>query len=191
MAEAQARKFTTNNHTFLTKRFDRTATGDRIHFASAMTLLGHVDGEDYGEGVSYLELVEFITTQGANINEDLEQLWRRIVFSICVSNTDDHLRNHGFILRPGGWVLSPAFDINPVETGRGLKLNISEDDNALDLNLALEVCIYFRLKEDRAIEIIEEVKAAVKDWQSVATKYGISRAEQELKSMAFSRAESV
>ena len=191
MAEAQARKFTTNNHTFLTKRFDRTATGDRIHFASAMTLLGHVDGEDYGEGVSYLELVEFITTQGANINEDLEQLWRRIVFSICVSNTDDHLRNHGFILRPGGWVLSPAFDINPVETGRGLKLNISEDDNALDLNLALEVCVYFRLKEDRAIEIIEEVKAAVKDWQSVATKYGISRAEQELKSMAFSRAESV
>jgi len=189
IAEAQARKFTTNNHTFLTRRFDRTATGERIHFASAMTLLGHLDGADYGEGLSYLELVEFITTQGANINEDLEQLWRRIVFSICVSNTDDHLRNHGFILKPGGWVLSPAFDINPVETGRGLKLNISEDDNALDLNLALEVCIYFRLKEDRAIEIIEEVKAAVKDWQSVAIKYGISNAEQELKSMAFSRAE--
>ncbi len=190
MAEAQARKFTTNNHTFLTKRFDRTSTGERIHFASAMTLLGHVDGEDYGEGVSYLELVEFITTQGANVNEDLEQLWRRIIFSICVSNTDDHLRNHGFILRPGGWVLSPAFDISPVETGKGLKLNISEYDNALDLNLALEVCIYFRLKKNRAIEIIEEVKAAVKEWQNVATKYGISRAEQELKSMAFSRAES-
>lgn len=190
MAEAQARKFTTNNHTFLTKRFDRTSTGERIHFASAMTLLGQVDGEDYGEGVSYLELVEFITTQGANINEDLEQLWRRIIFSICVSNTDDHLRNHGFILRPRGWVLSPAFDINPVETGKGLKLNISEYDNALDLNLALEVSIYFRLKKNRAIEIIEEVKAAVKEWKNVATKYGISRAEQELKSMAFSRAES-
>jgi serine/threonine-protein kinase HipA len=189
MAEAQARKFTTNNHTFLTKRFDRTSTGDRIHFASAMTLLGHVDGEDSGEGVSYLELVGFITTQGANVNEDLEQLWRRIVLSICVSNTDDHLRNHGFILRPGGWVLSPAFDINPVETGRGLKLNISEDDNALDLNLALEICPYFRLKEDRANEIVEEVKAAVKEWQNVATKYGISNAEQELKSMAFSCAE--
>jgi serine/threonine-protein kinase HipA len=189
MAEAQARKFTTNNHTFLTKRFDRTSTGDRIHFASAMTLLGHVDGEDSGEGVSYLELVGFITTQGANVNEDLEQLWRRIVLSICVSNTDDHLRNHGFILRPGGWVLSPAFDINPVETGSGLKLNISEDDNALDLNLALEICPYFRLKEDRANEIVEEVKAAVKEWQNVATKYGISNAEQELKSMAFSCAE--
>lgn len=189
MAEAQAKKFTTNNHTFLTKRFDRTENGERIHFASAMTLLGHVDGEDHAEGVSYLELVEFITTQGANVNEDLEQLWRRIVFSICVANTDDHLRNHGFILTNGGWILSPAYDINPVETGTGLKLNISEDDNALDLDLALEVCSYFRLKEDRANEIIEEVKSAVRNWRNVATKYGISNAEQELKSMAFSRAD--
>lgn len=189
MAEAQAKKFTTNNHTFLTKRFDRTKNGERIHFASAMTLLGHVDGEDHGEGVSYLELVEFITTQGANVNEDLEQLWRRIVFSICVTNTDDHLRNHGFILTPGGWILSPAYDINPVETGTGLKLNISEDDNGLDLDLALEVCPYFRLEKDQAIEIIEEVKSAVRNWRNVATKYGISKAEQDLKSMAFSRAE--
>lgn len=85
----------------MTKRFDRTEKGERIHFASAMTLLGHVDGEDYGEGVSYLELVEFIVTRGANVNKDLEQLWRRMVFSICVANTDDHLRNHGFILTKG------------------------------------------------------------------------------------------
>lgn len=189
MAEAQAKKFTTNKHTFLTKRFDRTSTGERIHFASAMTLLGHMDGEDYGEGVSYLELVDFITTQGANVNEDLEQLWRRIVFSICVSNTDDHLRNHGFILTNEGWILSPAYDINPVETGTGLKLNISEDDNALDLDLALEIIPYFRIKEARANEISQEVKSAVQNWKKVATKYGISNAEQELKSMAFSKAE--
>lgn len=187
MAEAKAKKFTTNKHTFLTKRFDRTSTGERIHFASAMTLLGHTDGEDYGEGVSYLELVDFITTQGANVNEDLEQLWRRIVFSICVSNTDDHLRNHGFILTSRGWVLSPAYDINPVETGAGLKLNISEDDNALDLDLALEVIPYFRIKEATAKEIIKEVKSAVQNWKKVATKYDISNAEQELKSTAFSR----
>lgn len=189
MAQAQAKKFTSANHTFLTKRFDRTKDGERIHFASAMTLLGHVDGEDYGEGVSYLELVEFITTKGANVNEDLEQLWRRIVFSICVSNTDDHLRNHGFILTPGGWILSPAYDINPVETGTGLKLNISENDNTLDLDLALEVCPYFRLKEDRANEIIEEVKAAVRNWREVAAKYGISNTEKELKSRAFQQSE--
>lgn len=185
MADAQAKKFSSTNHTFLTKRFDRTKSGERIHFASAMTLLGHVDGEDHGEGVSYLELVDFITTKGANVNEDLEQLWRRIVFSICVSNTDDHLRNHGFILTSTGWVLSPAYDINPVETGVGLKLNISENDNSLDLNLAMEVLPYFRLKEKRAIEIIEEVKIAVRNWRKIASKYRISAAEQELKSRAF------
>ncbi|MEX0988471.1 MAG: HipA domain-containing protein [Bacteroidales bacterium] len=189
MAVAQARKFTTSNHTFLTKRFDRTKNGERIHFASAMNLLGRMDGEDHGEGVSYLEMVEFITTMGANVNENLEQLWRRIVFSICVSNTDDHLRNHGFILTPKGWVLSPAYDINPVETGTGLSLNISEDDNALDLDLAMEVCPYFRLKDDRAFEIMEEIKTAVRNWREVANKYGISVAEQELKAQAFSRAE--
>lgn len=189
MAEAQAKKFTTNKHTFLTKRFDRTEKGERIHFASAMTLLGHLDGESHEEGVSYLELAEFITTQGAYVNEDLEQLWRRIVFSICVANTDDHLRNHGFILTPRGWRLSPAYDINPEETGMGLKLNISEDDNALDLNLALEVCSFFRIKEKRAKEIIEEVKLAVRNWRAVATRYGIPKAEQEMKSGAFWRAE--
>jgi serine/threonine-protein kinase HipA len=189
MAEAQAKKFTNINNTFLTKRFDRTKDGKRIHFASAMTLLGHVDGENYAEGVSYLELVDFITTKGANVNDDLEQLWRRIVFSICVSNTDDHLRNHGFILTPGGWVLSPAYDINPVETGTGLKLNISENDNSLSLDLALEVYPYFRLKEGRANNIIEEVKIAVRNWRAVATKYGMSKAEQELKSRAFQQVE--
>ncbi|MGB1000408.1 MAG: type II toxin-antitoxin system HipA family toxin, partial [Flavobacteriales bacterium] len=137
----------------------------------------------------YLELVEFIQNYGANVNEDLEQLWRRIVFSICVSNTDDHLRNHGFILSPKGWLLSPAYDINPVETGTGLKLNISDDDNALDFNLALEVCEFFRLSKDRGKEIINEIKAVVSTWKEVAKKYGISRAEQELKALAFARAE--
>ncbi len=189
MAEAQARKFTSNNHTFLTKRFDRMKNGKRIHFASAMTLLGHTDGEDSAEGISYLELVDFINTHGSNVNEDIEQLWRRIVFNICVSNTDDHLRNHGFILTSKGWTLSPAYDINPVETGTGLKLNISEDDNALDLNLAIEVCPYFRLKKERAVQIIAEVKDAVQNWRTVATKYGISNAEQELKVRAFQQAE--
>jgi len=189
MIESQAKKFTSNNHTFLTKRFDRTENGSRIHFASAMTLLGHIDGEDSSDGISYLELAEFITSKGVKINEDLEQLWRRIVFSICVSNTDDHLRNHGFILTSQGWVLSPAYDINPVETGNGLKLNITENDNALDLKLALEVCIYFRLSQKRAEEIIEEVKSSVKNWRKFASKYGISNAEQELKSRAFQQSE--
>lgn len=185
MANSKAQKFSSEYYTFLTKRFDRNLDGNRIHFASAMTMLGYTDGQDHADGASYLELVEFIIGSGANVDKDLEQLWRRIVFNICVKNTDDHLRNHGFILTADGWVLSPAYDINPVETGVGLKLNISDEDNSLDLDLALEVSEYFRLTEKRATEIIEEVISAVSNWKDVATKYGISRAEQELKIKAF------
>ena len=189
MAEAVAKKFSTPRHTFLTKRFDRNESGERIHFASAMTMLGRTDGDDCNEGVSYLDLVEFLMKHGCNVQADLEELWRRIVFSICVSNTDDHLRNHGFILTSDGWRLSPAYDINPVATGTGLKLNISEDDNALDLELALSVSSYFRIKQNRALEIIEEVKSAVRNWKAIAKKYKISKSEQDLKSLAFSRAD--
>lgn len=189
MAESKARKFTSDFHTFMTKRFDRTEDGERIHFASAMTMLQYTDGQDHSDGASYLELVDFIQNNGATVNSDLEELWRRIVFSICVSNTDDHLRNHGFILTENGWILSPAYDINPVETGSGLKLNISENDNALDLTLALEVCEYFRLTNEKARTIIFQVKKSVKKWRILAKKYGISRTEQELKALAFKAAE--
>ena len=190
MAESQAKKFSDQRYTFLTKRFDRTDKGERIHFASAMTMLGRKDGQDYEDGVSYLDMVEFIASKGANVNADLEELWQRIVFSICVSNTDDHLRNHGFILTRDGWILSPAYDINPNETGSGLKLNVSENDNALSLELAMDVHIYFRLTEKRAKQIIDQIKHSVRNWRRVAQKYGISRVEQELKSAAFLRAES-
>jgi serine/threonine-protein kinase HipA len=185
MAESKAQKFSSDYYTFLTKRFDRGNDGQRIHFASAMTMLGYVDGQDYKDGASYLDLVDFIQNNGANVEKDLEQLWRRIVFSICVTNTDDHLRNHGFLLTNDGWVLSPAYDINPVENGTGLKLNISDTDNSLDLNLALEVSEFFRLSEKRATEIIEEVLNVVSGWKEIAKKHGISRAEQELKALAF------
>ena len=185
MAESKAQKFYSDYYTFLTKRFDRGANGQRIHFASAMTMLGYIDGQDHADGASYLELVEFIQTNGANVDQDLEQLWRRIVFSICVTNTDDHLRNHGFLLTDEGWILSPAYDINPVETGTVLKLNISDEDNSLDLSLAVEVSEFFRLSNKRATVIIEEVMNAVGCWKEVATKYGISGVEQELKAIAF------
>ncbi len=185
MAESKAQKFSSDYYTFLTKRFDRSNEGQRLHFASAMTMLGYTDGQDHADGASYLELVEFIQSNGANVVQDLEQLWRRVIFSICVTNTDDHLRNHGFLLTNDGWILSPAYDINPIETGTGLKLNISDEDNSLDLNLAMDVSEFFRLTEERATEIIEEVLNAVGNWKEIAIKYGISRVEQELKSMAF------
>ncbi len=157
----------------------------RIHFASAMTMLGYTDGADSSEGVSYLEIAEFLSNNGANIKEDLEELWKRIVFSICVTNTDDHLRNHGFILTEKGWLLSPAFDINPIETGTGLKLNISETDNSLDFDLALEVIEYFRLDKTQSEKIIKEIKKQISVWKSVANKYDISKAEAAFMTKAF------
>ena len=185
MAESFAGKFSSDQHTFITKRFDRTNNQERIHFASAMTMLGYKDGDSYQEGVSYLEIAEFLISNGANVNDNLKELWRRIVFNICVSNADDHLRNHGFILTPQGWILSPAYDINPTEHATGLKLNISEEDNALNLDLAMDVCEYFRLSESEARTIINHVKSKVSNWRKVAQAYGIKNTEQELKSSAF------
>ena len=188
MAVCQAKKFSSNYHTFLTKRFDRTVEGKRVHFTSAMTQLGYTDGADAALGVSYLELVDFLTNNGSHVEEDLHELWRRIVFSICVSNTDDHLRNHGFLLSDGGWRLSPAYDINPIETGTGLKLNISEDDNALEIDLALEVHEFFRLNKEDAMNIVRQVKTAVSRWPAIAKSYGISKTHQEIKAPAFQAA---
>lgn len=184
MSECKAQKFNNDNYTFLTKRFDREQSG-RIHFASAMTCLGKVDGSDRALGVSYLDLAEFIIRSGSNVNKDLEELWRRIVLSICISNVDDHLRNHGFILEEKGWRLSPAYDINPIADGNGLKLNISEHDNSQSLELALSVIKYFRIDEFKAKQIIEEVKKSVSKWREFANKLGISGRKQELMARAF------
>jgi serine/threonine-protein kinase HipA len=185
VAESKTGKFYSQQHTFLTKRFDRTAKGERAHFASAMTLLGYTDGTNHEAGASYLELAEFIIRHGAKANEDLEELWKRIVFYICVGNTDDHLRNHGFLLTESGWILSPAYDINPVEKPTGLSLNISEKDNSLDLNLALEVAPYFRVSAKRASEVIRVVKKSVGQWRALAEKHGISKTERDRMVNAF------
>jgi serine/threonine-protein kinase HipA len=183
-AEGKLLQFNNQYHTYLTKRFDRTAAGERIHFASAMTLLGHTDGAE-ASGASYLELMEFISRNGAAVEKDLEELWRRIVFSICIKNTDDHLRNHGFLLTEKGWLLSPAYDINPNEYGKGLSLNITDADNSLDLALAMEVAGYFRLTHFKASQVIHEVLTVVKNWKQVADKYKISKAEQQRMAAAF------
>ena len=190
-AQTHVKKFTSRYHTFLSKRFDRTADGKRIHFASAMTLLQRSDGDDAHKGASYLELAEFIMQQGATSTHDLEQLWRRIVFFICVSNVDDHLRNHGFLLTSHGWVLSPAYDVNPVTTGNGLKLNISESDNSQDLSLVKEVAPYFRINASRASTIIREVIHAVKGWRKEAAALGISTKDQDRMARAFRIADRV
>jgi len=185
VAHGIVKKFNNKYNTFLSKRFDRTAEGTRIHFASAMTLLGRTDGTDATTGASYMDLVQFIMEKGATPKADLEQLWRRIVFSIAIKNTDDHLRNHGFLLTDSGWQLSPAYDINPTYFGTGLSLNISEDDNSLDFELALSVAEYFRLSKSKAESIITQIKKSVSRWKTLADKYQIPRQEQEQMSLAF------
>jgi serine/threonine-protein kinase HipA len=184
--ESLARRFANPHHTFLVKRFDRTPAGRRLHFASAMTLTGHQDGEDASTGVGYLELARVLIDHGAHTDADLQELWSRIVFNVLVSNSDDHLRNHGFILVPGkGWRLSEAYDMNPVPASHGLKLNISEADNALDLDLVRSVAPYFRVDGSTAQATIARSQAVVRQWPKMAAQLGIAAREQERMAAAF------
>ncbi len=186
---SEGRRLCSAHHTFLTERFDRTAGGERIHFASAMTLLNRSDGDDASRGASYLEIAEVLIRQGSHPADDLSQLWRRIVFNMCISNTDDHLRNHGFLLGPSGWRLSPAYDMNPVPGSDALSLLISDADNSLDLDLALEVAGYFRLSAREAGQILGHVLEAVRGWRSVARSVGLSTGGVEEMAGAFRLAE--
>jgi serine/threonine-protein kinase HipA len=182
--DARLLQFSGKHHTFLSKRFDRIQD-KRIHFASAMTLLGYQDGADFHDGLSYLDIVAFIIQQGALVKVDLEQLWRRVVFNILVSNTDDHLRNHGFILTNNGWQLSPAYDMNPNEMGSGLTLNISENSNEQDISLALETAKHYKLKKDEAIKILNDMQLEIAKWRTVAKKLGMGSSEIEQMKRAF------
>lgn len=184
-APSQIQRFSGKNDTFLTKRFDRTDSGERIHFASAMTLLGKKFGDSGETGVSYLDLADFLIKSGAQVSKDLEQLWRRIVFNIFVSNVDDHLRNHGFLLTEKGWMLSPAFDMNPSPTGDGLTLNISKEDNAQAIDLALSVIPFFRIKKERAAEIVTDVAKSVQQWPRLAKKLELPARQTDLMKHAF------
>ncbi len=167
-------KFSKYGSTFLTQRFDRDGNR-RIHFASAMTLLGRTDGTDASDGVNYLDLAELICRHGAEPTDDLRELWRRIVFSIAVRNTDDHLRNHGFLLTEKGWRLSPLYDVNPNPEGHGLSLNITEYENALDFDLAREVADVFRVMRPQADDFIAHVRETVAHWRDYAHQAKITR----------------
>jgi serine/threonine-protein kinase HipA len=150
-----------------------------------MTLLGYTDVSGHETGASNLEMAEFIMKHGANVNTDLEEMWRRIAFNICVRNTADHSRNHGFLLTERGWRLSPAYDINPNEFGNGLSLNISEKYNPLHLELASSVAEYFRLDKKQAEKIIAEIKSIIGKWRSIAKKYCNIKTEKDKMSKAF------
>ena len=184
MAESKLEHIAGPYHTFFTKRFDRERQA-RIHFASAMTMTGKNEELIRDVTPSYLDIVEFIQFSGIKVEEDLHQLWRRIIFNILISNTDDHLRNHGFILTNMGWRLSPAFDINPSIDKAGLALNIDMNNNLPDIDLPKSVGVYFRLGKKEMDNILDEVQSAVLVWQKVATEIGIPRNEQMLMAAAF------
>lgn len=184
--EAKIEKFSKLGSTFLIKRFDRFGE-KRIHFASAMTLLNRTDGASAADGCSYLDIGAFIKANGAKPKEDLIELWRRIVFNMAVSNTDDHLRNHAFLLTDMGWILSPLYDVNPVPYGEELALNVSESDNSISLDLAITTAPRFGIKEANAKKYAEEILQVVNNnWEKLAVKYGLSRGQIEDMRPAFS-----
>ena len=168
----------------LLRRFDRDG-GKRIPFLSAMSML---DARD-NEARSYLEFVDALRQHGAAPREDMHALWRRIIFSILISNTDDHLRNHGFLWTgPAGWRLSPAYDLNPAPTDirpRVLTTAIDLDDRTASLQLAYAVAPYFELRADQARMIVYEVGQAVASWRKEAASLGLTRREIERMASAF------
>lgn len=184
MSESRITKLSGVYNTFLTKRFDRIQN-ERIHFASAMTMTGNYEEAIRDKNASYLEIAEFIKYSGAENMEDLHQLWRRIVFNISVSNTDDHLRNHGFLLTNKGWRLSPAYDVNPSIDKDGLALNIDMDNNTLGFDLVKSVGEYFMLNTKQMEEILTQVKSVVAKWRTYANSIGISKHDQEMMQPAF------
>lgn len=170
----------------LSKRFDRTQFGKRIHFASSLTLLGLKDGDNSSTGFGYTDIVDFIITHGAEVEKNLEELYRRVAFYIMIGNSDDHFRNHGFILDRKGWVLSPAYDINPtVQSYQTLLINRTTNESNLDL--LKESYKDYLLKEDKAKKIIEEVKGAVKDWHKLAKMLNLPQRDIEIFAPVFER----
>lgn len=184
--EAKIEKFSSLGSTFLIKRFDRIGS-KRVHFASAMTLLGKTDGASAADGSSYLDIVAFIKSYGAQPKKDLIELWKRIVFNMAVTNSDDHLRNHAFILTNRGWILSPLYDVNPVPYGDELSLNVDEDDNSINVELAVQTAVRFGISEENAEIYVEDILKIVKDnWEKLAAGYGLTRRQIEEMRPAFS-----
>lgn len=165
-------------HTLLSRRFDRTRVGRRVHFASAMTLLGLSDGDNAGTGHGYIDIVDFIVQHCTNVESNLEELYRRVAFNICVGNSDDHFRNHGFLLTSRGWTLSPAYDLNP-SMGDYQSLLISSVSSKADLRLLLGAHDEYLLSRQAAEKIVHEVVEVVKGWRSVAVRLGLARHEFE------------
>ena len=166
-------------HTLLSERFDRTKDGKRIHFASAMTLLGLNDGDNATTGHGYLDIVDFIIQNCTDVEYNLQELYRRVAFNICIGNSDDHFRNHGFLLTAKGWTLSPAYDMNPT-LNEYQSLLISATSNKADLGILLDACVHYMLNRKTVEHIVSEVINVVKGWRGLAVRLGISKREMDM-----------
>ena len=180
--EIKIKNLSKRGSTFLSKRFDRAYSNkemQRIHYASSMTMLGKTDGSGFKEEIGYLDIAEFIKMYGAETSKDLEELWNRVFFNYCISNTDDHLRNHGFLLTEKGWKLSPLFDVNPNPMGTYSALAIDENkDNELSLKTIIDTAYCYGLEERKAKENAERITQVVNDnWKRIAKSVGISQSE--------------
>lgn len=173
-------------HTLLSKRFDRTDDGRRRHFASAMTLLGLTDGCDAKTGNGYLDIVDFILQYCCDVEDNLRQLYRRVAFNIAIGNSDDHFRNHGFLLTSRGWTLSPAYDMNPT-LNEYQALLINSSTNHADLQVLLTSSEEYMIGKEEARRIIDEVKDGVRHWKSLATRLGIAKREIDMFEQIFQR----
>lgn len=174
------------HHTLLSRRFDRTEEGRRIHFASAMTLLGLTDGNNASTGHGYLDIIDFILQHCADVDANLRELYRRVAYNICIGNSDDHFRNHGFLLTPKGWTLSPAYDMNPT-LNEFQSLLISTSSNQSNLGILLDACEDYMLDVQAAKQIIGEVVDAVRGWYGLAVQLGIPKREMDMFRSVFER----
>ena len=166
-------------HTLLSKRFDRTDEAKRIHFASSTSLLGLKDGDNAQGGFGYLDIVDFILQGCCDVEKNLCELYRRVAFNICIGNSDDHFRNHGFLLTQKGWTLSPAYDMNPT-LNEYQSLLINESSNKADIRVLLDSCESYMLKREVAEIIIHEVQTAVSKWEKLAIQLQIPAREMDI-----------
>ena len=185
-AETKVLEINDKHHTLLSRRFDRTNEGKRIHFASAMTLLGLNDGDNATTGHGYIDIVDFIISGCTDVDVNLRELFRRVAFNICVGNSDDHFRNHGFLLTAKGWTLSPAYDMNPTLNNHQ-SLLINSNTNKSDLSILLDSCDEYVITHEVAKGIIDEVVTAVKEWRILANKLGIAKREMSLFEVVFDK----
>ena len=182
VSPARVKVFNSPHHTFCVRRFDRSGT-ERRFFVSAMTLLDRRDGA----AASYPEIAEFIQDHGAHgqVGADLEQLFRRVLFNVLIGNTDDHLRNHGFIRHPSGWRLAPAYDLNPNPARRTHALKLDGDGDIPSIETVIATAGLYRLKTARAGRVLAEMRKVTSAWRARARAMRLPAHEIALVEPAF------